>query len=510
MRTSARALWDSWLGDTVLALILVASMVAVHLFIPGTVPSGGDGGNWLALAAERFGNGVMSAEVSYLPLFPTLLGLIEAIVGDGILAVVISSLVAKLVLVGAVYVCARPLGRGYAFVAALIVGFGGALLESYAWGGYPQLLAMGFGLMATFMVVGHLNTGRTAHLVWGLVFVAATLLTHTMVGGLLGISLAVAVVHLLYMTDPRSGERARSLRVGLGVAGAVLLVSGLIYVLGQDAGFEPTINPIGLNRLEAILATVRDAPYPWAIIAAAGISVLFFRYWPDFVAATIAVGSSWAAASMLLFLVTGEPRALLVTQVGLVLLAVLAFGAFKEFLKPSTAGAHRDRPTRSAWHALLLVAGVALTAAVVGGGLSFYDQATDWYRVVDHAEIDALDVLADVSDPDALVLAATGHHGNPVGWWVEGYAQRSTYTAVDTAFLAFPDEIEQSELAMAFFGGELGDEESLALLEEVGAEYLVVDKRGPEAFWLDTPLAATFDTVDDSSNIVILRTVTGE
>ena len=45
----------------------------------------------------------------------------------------------------------------------------------------------------------------------------------------------------------------------------------------------------------------------------------------------------------------------------------------------------------------------------------------------------------------------------PVGWWTQGYAQRRTYSAHDTSYLAFPDEREQAELANTFFGGDLTD-----------------------------------------------------
>lgn len=494
----------AWPGDALLLVLIAGGVTALHLGVPGSVPSGGDGGNWLALADELFGKGVMSADVTYPPFVSTLLGIVTMIVGDKITAIAIVAILAELSLVLSVYLCVRTLGRFYALAAAVVVAATGSMLEAYAWGGYPQLMAMGFGVVATFMVLGYLNTRERRHLWVGLVFCAATLLTHTMVGGLLGIALVIAVPHLLYMTDPRSGERSRSLRIGLLVAGPVLAFSAFGFIEGSLAGFQPTINPIGLSRVDAVLSAVREAPYPWAIVTLAAISVLVFRFWPEHVAATIAVGSSWAISSFGLFIVTGEPRALLVTQMGLVLLAVVGFAAVNEYLRPSGA---RRSPARFGMvgHRLLLVGGLSLVAALVAGGLSLYSTATDWYRVVDSPEIAALDHLKEVSQPGDLVVAATGHHGNPVGWWVEGYAERSAYTAIDIGFLAFPDEQEQAEFATSFFEGGYTLQESIAALVEIGAEYVVVDKRGPDAFWLDTDVAQAFNVVDDSSNIVVLR-----
>jgi hypothetical protein len=507
MRLGQRVMswWAAWPGDALLLILIGVGVVALHLGVPGRVPSGGDGGNWLALADEFFGKGVMSANVSYPPLVPTLLGLIETVVGDGVTAVVVVALLAELVLVGSAYICARTLGRFYAFGAAGIVYVTGSLLEAYAWGAYPQLMAMGFGTLGTFMVLGYLNTGERRHLLVGLIFCAATLLTHTMVGGLLGIALILAVPHLLYMTDPRSGERSRSLRTGLLVAGPVLAFSALGIIQGSLAGFRPTINPIDLSRVDAVLSAVREAPYPWVIVSLAGICVLLFRFWPEHVAATIAVGSSWAIPSLGLFIVTGEPRALMVAQMGLVLLAVVGFAAVNEYLRSSTGARHSPPRFGVLGHRLLLVGGFSVVAALVAGGLNLYSTATDWYRVVDRPEIATLDHLNEVSQSGDLVVAATGHHGNPVGWWVEGYADRSAYTAVDVNFLAFPDEREQSEIATSFFNDGHTLEESISTLVDIGAEYVVVDKRGPDAPWLDTDVAHAFHIVDDSSNLVVLR-----
>lgn len=510
-RTSTRvwksvvAWWQAWPGDAVLLALIAGGVTALHLVVPGSVPSGGDGGNWLALADELFGRGVMSADVTYPPLVSSLLGVLTAAVGDKITALVIVAILAELSLVVSAYLCVRTLGRLYALAASVVVAAIGSMLEAYAWGGYPQIMAMGFGLMATFMVVGYLNTWERRHLILGVVFSTATLLTHTMVGGLLGLSLVIAVVHHLFMTDPRSGERSRSLRVGLAVAGPILALSIFGFVDGTLSGFKPTINPLALSRLDAMFAAVNDAPYPWMLLSIAGLSVLFFRFWPDHVASTIAVGSSWLITSLGLFLVTGEPRALLITQLALVLLAVVGFAAASEYLRPSGVARHSPSRIGVLRQRLLLVLGISLIAALVAGGLNRYVRATDWYRVVDTPEIAALDHLSEVSQPGDLVVAATGHHGNPVGWWVEGYAGRSTYTAINPNFLAFPDEREQAEIAASFFEDGYTLQESIAALVEIGAEYVVVDKRGPDAGWLDGPVADAFMVLDDTSNIVVLK-----
>lgn len=487
-----------WRRDVALLVLLTAGLLVLHLMIPGVVPSGGDGGNWLALAADRFGNGAMAADVSYPPLLPFLLGLIELLSGDEILAITTVALVSKATLVVATYVATRTLTRWYAFVAAVIVATGGYLLEAYAWGGYPQILAMGLGLLGSFFVIRYLGTQRRVHLWVGLLLCAATLLTHTMVGGLLGASLLIAVLHYLYMTDPRPGPRKRLLKVGLTVAGSVLVLAALGYLWATAGGLEATINPIGLSRIEALTTVVQEAPYPWLVIAVLGIGVLFFRYWAEQVASTVAVGFSWALSSAVLFAVSGEPRALMVTQVGMVLLAMVGLASLLATLRTY-------RGWKAVLHPLAVIVGVALVASLATSGVTVYDAATDWYRVVDRPEIASLDRLSSDSQPGDLVLAATGHHGNPLGWWVQGYADRPAFTAMSPDFLAFPDEREQAELANRFFSGDMDEQESIDLIEEHGVRYIVVDKRHSDSSWLETELAKSFDVLDNTSNIVVLR-----
>ena len=78
-------------------------------------------------------------------------------------------------------------------------------------------------------------------------------------------------------------------------------------------------------------------------------------------------------------------------------------------------------------------------------------------------------------------------------------------TGHDVRFLAFADEREQAEVANGICGGELSDVETIAMLREVGADYLVVDRRGPDAAWLDSGLARSLPVLDDTSHLVILK-----
>ena len=146
-----------------------------------------------------------------------------------------------------------------------------------------------------------------------------------------------------------------------------------------------------------------------------------------------------------------------------------------------------------------------MLAAIVAGGLGAYVDAADWYRLVDHSELAALETLEKVSKPGDVVVASIGHRGMPIGWWVEGYAERPTYSAHDETFLAFPDERRQAETANRIFSGGLSYEAMSRELLEVDAQFLVVDRRGPHSSWLDSEYAQSLAVVHDESNLVVLE-----
>ena len=505
VRVALASLRRSWRGDALLLAGLVIIVAVIQVRMPGSVPTGADAGNWLALANEVRGLDVMSADVSYPPLFPALLALLLQLNTPPIVALLLMALVAKIALVVAVYISVRTLNRTYAMVAATLVTTAGAQMEAYAWGGYPQLLGMAFGLLAVFLILRYLNTQERSHLWVGLVFVAATLLTHVLIGGLLGVVIGIAVLHWLYIVDPRRRAWVRGLKVGAVVAGSTALGGLALFFLVRGTGTEATLNPHALSRWEGLSHVFRDAPLPWAVVGVTAVVVLFFRYWPEHIAATLAVGSAWAVTSAAFFLITGEQRGLLILQVGLILLATLGFGAARMFVAGPEKRRYSVVEPRTVRHRLLLVAGISMFFAIVVAGLGAYEGTADWYRLVDRPELSALDKLQSASGRQDLVLAARGHNGMPVGWWIEGYGERPTYSGHDVRFLAFPDEREQAEIANDIFGGVLSDAETIAMLREVGADYLVVDRRGPDAAWLDSALARSLPVLDDTSHLVILK-----
>ena len=176
-------------------------------------------------------------------------------------------------------------------------------------------------------------------------------------------------------------------------------------------------------------------------------------------------------------------------------LVMIAISGFAELLRKAS-----DRNTYA--RDSLAVLGTVLFFAVVASGYTDYDAATDWYRVVDHQEIAALDQLADASSPGDLVVASVGQHGFQMGWWVQGYAERPAYPGGSINFLASPQERDQGANANRVF--QVHPSEVASLLHQMGARFVVVDRRGPTAIWLESDFARSLEVIDDTSNLVIL------
>jgi hypothetical protein len=482
-----------WWTDLVIAAVIAIAFIVVHVGVPGAVPSGADPGIWLAFAKERFGVEVMAAaDAAYLPGFPVLVGLLLTM-ADSITAITVAGVISKVALVLAIYLVARPAGRGYGVAAAVMVGMSGAHAEMYAWGGYIQQLGTASAFMAVFFLVRYLELKNSRHFALSGVAVALTLVTHNLLGGLLVGALFVAAIHWLYLTRASRREWIR----GLTYASIVAIPAGIfvaVYLfLGQRAGRQPSLNPTELTWGGAIRHVSEEAPIPWLIVTVLAFALAVWRRWSSPNATTVAVGGSWVVVSLAFFLAIGEPRALLLTQTGLVLIAVPGYAVMLKVASERNVFA-RD--------ALAVIGGVLLLA-VVASGYTDYDQTTDFYRAVGKEEIGALHHLMEVSGAGDLVVASEGERGAQVGWWVMGYAERPTYPGGNVAFLASPAERAQGAKANEVFAAD--PSESARLLDQIGARFVVVDRRAPSAGWLDSEFARSLEIIDDRSNLVILE-----
>jgi hypothetical protein len=99
------------------------------------------------------------------------------------------------------------------------------------------------------------------------------------------------------------------------------------------------------------------------------------------------------------------------------------------------------------------------------------------YQIVDSSALEALDWLRQQTPPGTLVMANESPMRVSYAWWVEGYAERPTYSLIEPGFLSFAEEKEQSMLAARLVDEATPPSEVEAILRETGIEYVFLDKR---------------------------------
>jgi hypothetical protein len=281
------------------------------------------------------------------------------------------------------------------------------------------------------------------------------------------------------------------------LAGFAVLATGVIAAffialwLGASAqGVEHTLNPLGLSRGEQLLFAFEEATVPWIVVAVISFVGFGLRSWTGGAAPLVSTSFGWVLASIVGFIALGEPRILVQAQVAMLPLAVLVTWRWWRERKPSS-GWRRATKVALGFVAVAILGSLALT------GLHRYDLAADWYRVVGQRELEALGELTGTAQPGDIAIASSGPNGNPIGWWVQGYAGIPTYTNIDTAFLAFPDERDQAEFAADLFTAP-GDE-AVDRMDQLGARFLILDRRGSDVGWLGDGDPARLETMSDGT-----------
>jgi hypothetical protein len=423
-------------GWAILGATALLSMVALRVAVlVGPVPSGIDGGNWLAFGTfERAGS-------LYPPVVPWLFAGLAGLLGPAVATTVAAAgalCVPALVVLGV----ARWSGQGAAgSIAALAVMGSGALGEAAAWGGYPQVIATGLALAGLTALAAYADDGKRRHLiVFGVSFAMTVGTSH-----LEAVPTIVAIVIVTTWSIVRHGRR------GLLRAAAVAIVCGLplIALARTYLALFGTLGVAVPNPPDA--ARILGPAWAVYILALAagpgGVAALLLRrrrgdpeLGPPARAALVAAAGATSAWG-LVFVVSGEAR--LLHDV-----AVLV-----PFSLVAVAPLVRER-LRGHWSAapLALVA-CGLAAFVAGTGLAAFPEQVSYYRVLTRDSLVAMQWLAQVPAIGNDEIVVADQHGAPLGWWTEGIVGREVFLASDLRWLRFASERSRARSANALLYG---------------------------------------------------------
>ncbi len=439
------------------AAAVVAVGVVRALVLAGSVPSGIDGGNWLA-----YGDYVRPGS-TYPPLVPLLFARLVALAGPtdaSMLAACIAACAPALAILGVGAWAGR---RVSAIAAALVVATSGAVGEAAAWGGYPQLTAITAAVVALVALARYADVGsRRALAVYAVAIVAVVATSHLVA---VPASAAAALVAGGAIVARRPGALRRAL-----VAGVI----GFAPLLGLARTYAALFATLGVG------ATTRGSPDvagilgpAWAadvaLLGAIPAGALFFAHRGRALvpasstrdrALLVAAGCAavaWGAA----FLASGEGR-LLYDFVTIAPLCALA-------LVP-VAVTRAPRAIRAS-AGLALAAGCAYLAAA---GLAAFPAQVAFYRILTPGDFSAMEWLA--AQPygaNQLVVADT--KGSPIGWWAEGITGREALYASDLQWLRFPSERSRALIANALlYRSGFPDAASATAASEAGVRYVLL------------------------------------
>jgi hypothetical protein len=471
--------WTAYLSPTRYGLLAVLAGVATYRFIvlaDEPAPPGADPGNWLAFTHELFGTSVKAAESVYFPVLPVLLKallvFLPALMATKVLGVGVS------VAMGIPFYLILRRGCSPLFSAALTLAFllTGYQEEVFIFGGYPQLLATTFLLLTVYWLMDGLISGGWRPLLLAAASTALVAGTHHFTLLLTAPTLLVLGVALLIQERPPIRPFLRNAGVW-ALAAAVFTLPFLPWYIDFLALMEGNpANAPGFSVLDVDGVTsyvfFESRSFWLALLVIAAALPLVPRFGQG--ASRIRPAALALLAGPLLgFVLTNEVRTFQLIEAGIVLSLALPVAAVEQHLSQT-----RVRLTVQQVERLSLgLAVAALLTVIASSGQQRLTYDRNLYQIVDDSALEALDWLHEQTPPGARVVANDSIGRVSYAWWVEGYAERPTYSLIEPDYLSFAEEKEQSILATRLLEEETPPSEVEAILQQTGIEYIFLDKR---------------------------------
>lgn len=456
-RATNRELALRLVGAVVVAVLVGAYTAALM----GDAPTGNDPANWLARGSAMW-SGEAQQDDFARPLVPTAVYLLSLLIGPIVALNVVG--VASVVLVSlAVFGVLRPVGLPIAIAAAIVAGVSRPVVETAAFGGYPQNFALAGSLVSTALCARFVRSESRVRMWWLAAALAFVALSHHVYFALTLLGCAVVLLRALLTHTGRTRLRARWR--ALLAAFVVAVMAFLPTLLAFSArGYEPS--GLGALGFEASLGYMfGDARPLYAVVFAVGGAYATYGAWRRGASDSVLAGGALLLVAAVAFAASHEPRLLALALVG----ALVCVGAFAaEFARSLPGGAGR-------WVALTTpVLALTFATALVSPNREVFA----YYRVFDD-ELDAtLAFVRDEPEPGAVAVAP-GRDGWPTGWWFRALGERPALTGAASEWLAFPDERDEAAVVEAIVGA-VTSREAAERAEQANVRFVA----GDQGSWL--------------------------
>jgi hypothetical protein len=464
-------------GNPLVADALFVSFIVItalgRWFVMGEspFPPGTDGGNWLAHGHAIFGEHIRSSSIVYPPVVP-LLVVGAASVWGPFLGMKVVALVSSLAPAVAVFAVMRFERAGWvAVLCAAFLAPASSTGEAMAWGGYPQLVAIGLMIVFLWSADKYLRAPNLVRSLLTGAFLATTAATSELVGG---IAVAAGIVLLLLHIGFRPAGRApTSYLRNLPLIVLPILALIPIYLNLGIAFFNAyKARPAGVNvNSLGLVASVeflyRDFPVFWRVAIALAVLVPVMLY-------SMRRSTLWMITTALaipsLAVVVGLRELRLVYF--LPPLAILGLACWLTYWEA-------DLPWERWLVAGTSVALVVCLMAQLVLGLQFFLIQARFYRVLTPGLVQSMDWVRDHTSSDTSVAVSATRDPLLLGWWFEGLGRRRTVFDSNLAWLSNPDEHDRALRAAYIFDRKINLDAARQRARNLGIDYILIDKQWP-------------------------------
>lgn len=480
---------------------MLAAVAVVRWNTFQSVPSGVDAGNWLAFGHAIHGMPVRSSSIVYPPLVPLLsVGAVNAfglINGLRLLAVVSGAFPAF-----AVYTAVRAhAGPWWGAGGALLFGASASIGEAVAWGGYPQLLGIGFLVLFALTLDSSVSSDRWQQSIAAALCLAGALACSDLIGGAAVLTgVVVVALHLLVDRGQRAPWRTLVSRLAVIALPAVVFVplySTLFQTLVQSQGVNGPSFTFGVLG-QSLDTTYAEWPGLWRVLyALALIAPLVF----------VAQRRSFLWRLVVAVDVVTLVGLLAIREFRFVYLLPLAGVLTIGLTANAIAALNRDL-WRHVVHGLALALGFAVVIELVSGSSEFPTQIR-YYTVLTPSMAAVMDWIRAQTPAGTVVAVSATQQDFPLGWWVEGYAERPAVYDADSTLLIYNDERRRVSQAETLFRSGTGVARARQIARSLGAVYLLVDKRwAGYAEWArsDPPRPGAPGVIVDNQSVLLVAT----
>lgn len=466
-----------WPAPETSIVIIVATAVAIVRFgiLRGSAPPTIDSGNWLSFAESWFSESSRDASITYPPVVPALTELFTRLLGlnNGISAL---GALASLAPAFGVHYALGVAGAGrIRIVPSLLLLGAGSVGEAAAWGGFPQLIAIGILPLALVATLRFLDApSRSTALRLGLLLAAMMAVSHFV--ALVGVASVIAAVEIDTVIKRRLAIGRAHLRwthwlvlPALPLVTVYLkLVKAVVLEPNEFATLDNLTWDNALGRLDALYP---EFPILWQLLIPLALATPLLAWALRYTLGWRIVGSLMLAVTNLTLL-TRESRYLYFIPV----IVVLSFGVWASELLERRPWADDRRRIRGITYAVGAMVAVAV-GIQLQSGLDHFSEQREFYAVLSPGTVTAIHVADDATTESRPVIALPSLNDAPIGWWAEALTDDPILYGSPLRWLNFSAEVEQARTANAIFHPTFPDSETMQLLEASEVGVLVIPRQ---------------------------------